>query len=343
MTWVEILAAYPFLQPILDTLQPVIGDAYHLLLSGIRAKQKARELLTMTNAAVEAQRSAPHASLSYQQGDWSITLPGQHPSAFSLPPASEMRLRLDQHRYEALGGAVAEAAVELRNETSFPEERPNQDWVARYIESASQVTDQTMQELWGRILAGEIRKPGTFSLRTLHVVSNISQVEAKLFEAFGKHAVLWKWFGFIPVVENDEFLRTARVGTGTVRILADCGLTAETPASINLILPHEEYGAFYYGQNRVIYVRQKSPPVRVTDNCWTLMSAGLELLKLIEREGNPRNMQLLMDLFRRSGLEPEVGSYVMKDDGKSAEFTSDSERDGTAASATIKTPDSEPE
>ena len=103
MTWVEILAAYPFLQPILDTLKPVIGDAYHLLLSGIRAKQKARELLTMTNAAVEAQRSAPHASLSYQQGDWSITLPGQHPSAFSLPPASEMRLRLDQHRYETLG------------------------------------------------------------------------------------------------------------------------------------------------------------------------------------------------------------------------------------------------
>ena len=339
MTWVEILAAYPFLQPILDTLKPVIGDAYHLLLSGIRAKQKARELLTMTNAAVEAQRSAPHASLSYQQGDWSITLPGQHPSAFSLPPASEMRLRLDQHRYEALGGAVAEAAVELRNETSFPKERPNQDWVARYIESASQVTDQTMQELWGRILAGEIRKPGTFSLRTLHVVSNISQVEAKLFEAFGKHAVLLKWFGFIPMVSNDEFLRTQRMGTATVRILADSGLAAETPASINLLTPEEEYGAFFYGQNRMVYVGQKSPPVRVEHNCWTLTSAGLESLKLVEREGDPRNMQLLVEIFRRSGLEPEVGSYVMKDDGKGGEFTPDSERDGVVA--TIKTLDGE--
>jgi hypothetical protein len=34
---------------------------------------------------------------------------------------------------------VAEAAVELQNETSFPEERPSEDWVARYVESASQV------------------------------------------------------------------------------------------------------------------------------------------------------------------------------------------------------------
>jgi len=333
MSWTEILAAYPFLQPILDTLKPVIGDAYHLLLSGIRAKQKARDLLTMTNAPVEAQRSAPHASLSYQQGDWSITLPGQHPSAFSLPPASGMQLRLDQRRYEALGGAVAEAAVELRNETSFPEERPREDWVARYVESASQVTDQTMQELWGRILAGEIRKPGSFSLRTLHVVSNLSEVEAKLFQAFGKHTVLWKWFGFIPVVENDEFLRTQKVGTGMVRILADSGLAAETPASINLLLPNEEEGFFYYGQNRMVHVRQKSPPVRVTDNCWTLMSAGLELLKLIERDGDPRNMQLLVEIFRRSGLEPQVGSYVMKNDGKNAEFISDDERDGASESA----------
>ncbi|SRR6266404_1936311 len=332
MALAEILAAYPFLRPILDTLKPVIGDAYHLLLSGIRAKEKARELLTMTNAAVEAQRSAPHASLSYQQGDWSITLPGQHPSSFSLPPASEMRLRLDQHRYEALGGAVAEAAVELRNETSFPEERPNQDWVARYIESASQVTDQTMQELWGRILAGEIRKPGTFSLRTLHVVSNLTQAEAKLFEAFAKHAVRWKWFGFIPVVENDEFLRTQQIGSATVRIIADAGLAAETPAGANLLLPEEAESFFFYGQNRMVHVRQQSPAIRVTQNCWTLTSAGLELLTLVEREGDPRNLRLLVEIFRQRGLETQVGTYVAKDGG-TGDFFSDEERDAASGSA----------
>src|ERR1700756_5381120 len=102
MTWAEILAAYPFLQPIIDTLKPVIGDAYHLLLSGIRAKQKARELLTMTNAMVEAQGSAPHASVVYQEDKWSITMPGQKPSDLSLPPASEMQFKLAQRRYEAL-------------------------------------------------------------------------------------------------------------------------------------------------------------------------------------------------------------------------------------------------
>jgi hypothetical protein len=302
MALAEILAAYPFLQPILDTLKPVIGDAYHLLLSGIRAKQKARELLTMTNVAVEAQRSAPHASLSYQQGDWSITLPGQHPSAFSLPPASEIRLRFDQHRYDALGGAVAEAAVELRNETSFPKERPNQDWVARYIESASQVTDETMQELWGRILAGEIKKPGSFSFRTLDVVSNLAQHEAKFFENFAKHVVVWKYFAVIPIVRDNAFLESKGVGDIILRFLAESGLAAETHAGFNLVIPNDEYTLFDYGRNRGILVRQKSPPVTVPQACWTLTRVGAELLSLIEREADPANMQVLVNILRRFGL-----------------------------------------
>jgi hypothetical protein len=53
------------------------------------------------------------------------------------------------------------------------------------------------------------------------------------------------------------------------------------------------------------------------------------LLALIDREGDPenKNIQLLVDIFRRFGPEPEVGSYVMKDEGKQLEFTSDSERE----------------
>lgn len=66
MTWAEILAVYPWLQPIIDTLKPVIGDVYGLLISGIRSKQKARDLLTLTDAMVKVQEAAPHASIAYE-------------------------------------------------------------------------------------------------------------------------------------------------------------------------------------------------------------------------------------------------------------------------------------
>jgi hypothetical protein len=302
MSWAEILAAYPFLQPIIDTLKPVIGDAYHLLLSGIRAKQKARELLTMTNAMVEAQGSAPHASVVYQEDKWSITMPGQKPSDLSLPPASEMQFKLAQRRYEALAGTVAEAAIGLQNETNFPQERPSGDWVARYVEFASQVKDdQKMQEFWGRLLAGEIKKPGSFSFRTLEVVSNLAQHEAKFFENFAKHVVVWKWFAVIPVIRDNEFLESRGIGDLTLRFLAESGLAAETQAGFNLVMPDDEYTMFDYGRNRGILVRQKSPPVTVPQHCWTLTRVGVELLSLIEREANPEYMQILVNILRRFG------------------------------------------
>lgn len=320
MTWAEILATYPFLQPLLESLKPVIGDFYHLLLSGLKTRRKAKELQTLTDAIINAQKALPGADISYSDGKWSITAPGAQPKNIALPPPSEMQFVLAERRYHALAGAVAEAAIELQNESNFPSKRPNEDWVARFVESASQVADQTMQELWGRILAGEIRKPGAFSLRTLSVVSNLRQEEAKLFESVAKHVVLWH-FSFIPELPDNEFLKSRNIGFGTFRFLADTGLTSETPISLNLLLPDQQQSFFDYGRGRGILVEQKSPPITVSQNCWTLTKAGAQLVGLVERDANPENMQLLIGILQRHGLQPKVGSWAVKDN--KLEFTPD--------------------
>lgn len=49
----------------------------------------------------------------------------------------------------------------------------------RYAEDAS---SERMQKLWGRVLAGEIRGPGTFSLSTIRFLSELDTHIAKVFE-----------------------------------------------------------------------------------------------------------------------------------------------------------------
>lgn len=39
-----------------------------------------------------------------------------------------------------------------------------------------------MRQLWARVLAGEIEHPGSFSLRTVEVLRNMSQAEALAFK-----------------------------------------------------------------------------------------------------------------------------------------------------------------
>jgi hypothetical protein len=45
-----------------------------------------------------------------------------------------------------------------------------QDWISRFWENAGLVSDEVLQEIYGRLLAGEARTPGLCSMRTLRVL-----------------------------------------------------------------------------------------------------------------------------------------------------------------------------
>lgn len=58
----------------------------------------------------------------------------------------------------------------------------DEDWMNVFGEYAGRASSERLRELWGRILAGEIRRPGEFSLTTLRVVSELDQQVASTFE-----------------------------------------------------------------------------------------------------------------------------------------------------------------
>ena len=60
-----------------------------------------------------------------------------------------------------------------------PEEVVDDDWLFRWREAASMVSSEELQQLWGRALAGEIKSPGSCSLRTLEFLKNLSHDEAQ--------------------------------------------------------------------------------------------------------------------------------------------------------------------
>lgn len=77
--------------------------------------------------------------------------------------------------------AVAEAAIkELPNHVST--DPVDEDWRTRFFDIAENISNSDMQALWGKVLAGEVAKPGSYSLRTLDVLRNLTQHEAQLFQ-----------------------------------------------------------------------------------------------------------------------------------------------------------------
>lgn len=69
-----------------------------------------------------------------------------------------------------------------------PEEDIEDDWRRKFTSFAEDVSNPDMQQVWARILAGEIKKPGQFSYRTLRLVSELSTKEAALVEEMSRYS-----------------------------------------------------------------------------------------------------------------------------------------------------------
>ena len=78
----------------------------------------------------------------------------------------------------------------IQEEDSKTQEIISDDFLNTYEDVARHKSSEDLQILFGRILAGEIRKPGTFSIRTLRLLDEIDQKIAVLFRRFCSLALM---------------------------------------------------------------------------------------------------------------------------------------------------------
>lgn len=60
------------------------------------------------------------------------------------------------------------------------------DWLMRFYDSVGCTSNDVLQDLWAKILAGEINHPNSCSLRTLDILKNVTEKEARVFEKLCK-------------------------------------------------------------------------------------------------------------------------------------------------------------
>ena len=67
-----------------------------------------------------------------------------------------------------------------------------------FFEKSRIVSDNEMQELWSRVLAGEANDPGTYSKRTVNFLSDLDKGEAALFTKLC--GFVWLMGNLVPLV-----------------------------------------------------------------------------------------------------------------------------------------------
>lgn len=127
------------------------------------------------------------------------------PSTVALSMLSEYGLKFENKT------AIAQQAFEaLTQGPSIEDEAPNgdldPDWLNYFSEIASQKSGHEMQRLMGQILAGEIRKPGSFSPMTISVLSTLTTSVAQKFELLCSVSLVMNNMVFVPTDIYPNFL-----------------------------------------------------------------------------------------------------------------------------------------
>lgn len=185
------------------------------------------------------------------------------------------------------------------------------DWLNAFSRFAGNASTDRMQRLWARVAAGEIRKPGSFSLSTLRLVSEIDQATAKDFEKAFAYVI----GDCIPV----DLAWQNELYTLALRMQAR-GLFLNPPNQASRKFEVAENGhGFFIGTHHAVVV--KAPPGVMREvQIIVLSQAALELATLLTPANEVDNLKKLALSLEKSDLET-VSVRPIKFDGNVATTT----------------------
>lgn len=75
---------------------------------------------------------------------------------------------------------ITSLALPQLNKNAKPENIED-DWITNFFDKCRLISDQDMQSLWSKILAGEANNPGSYSKRTVNIMASLDKEDAILF------------------------------------------------------------------------------------------------------------------------------------------------------------------
>jgi hypothetical protein len=213
-----------------------------------------------------------------------------------------------------LEGVAAEALTALETEQSLPTENPSPTWTIRFIGYAEETPDPYLQHLWGQILAGEIKQPGSYSLRTLDVLSTMTHEEAKLFTYVAKHAFWHPYDLYIPC-EAARFLSGSGIRHRNLTELAEIGLLQPTTTLLTPFRGGATETTFAFSDHVAVRItkdpaKQRHIELGIGLDVWIFTRAARELTKFFLWETPTEYIDVFCEGVKEVGWVAEAGTYT---------------------------------
>jgi hypothetical protein len=277
------------LKRLIEVISNGIGNVYRPTLIRRTADAKAYELEKIAGTLSKIAQDH-HLPIVYKDGNIEIwQKPEDKTLVLSDTPIlerAESRLEYQERkRQNNIENVTSVAATQLMDENSVPESSPEEDWVTRFFNHAQDISSQDMQELWGRILAGEIKKPGSYSMRTLDFVRNLSKAEALIFMEVAKLAYQIPGSNdWVVFIHDKEWLeRNRQIHPTHQFLLSELGLLYPSDLSLTGFQNETDKEFPLVSDEHLITIKRGGMLSKFDMPVWKFTGTGKELLPLIPK------------------------------------------------------------
>lgn len=291
------------LKRLIEVISSGIGNVSKPYLIRKTADAKAYEIKVIADAMAESKKLLTHTE--YEDGKVRVLAPEAQSEDFAaLPHRVAARIQYkEQREQQNIEAVCANAAEELQKETTVPDGKPEPEWISRFFDISSGITSEELQYLWGRILAGEIKCPGSFSLRTLDVLRNLSRKEAENFVKLGNYIL--RSGEKVFYIDPNAYIFTKDGGLTFLDILAlkDAGLIFETELEFSFKpLGAGQMSNFIYGSLILLIERDKDTQ-KLRSGIGLLTRVGIELLQLLTMQPDMEYVHFVGKQFAADGVK----------------------------------------
>lgn len=234
----------------IDKLVETISNATGLTAHGIKKNADAESYAAIKKAETETE-----VQLLKLQGEDKI---------------AQYVLARNKQKVENVEEIVSKAKQQFAPDEQVSEEPVEKDWMTRFLNIAEDVSDEDMQNIWARVLAGEIKKPKSYSLRTLEVLRNLSKEEAALIMRVSSYQV------GLDLLSTDDFgvNLTDQIALDDINII--CG-----EELVRTYTPNKGKISFLLNKQALINIYVPTE-VKIKLKGFKITKAGIEIMGLIQ-------------------------------------------------------------
>ena len=263
---------------LLDMVGGAIGTAYEP-----RHKRKMVDATVYEiNAIADAMRNAADMPVVYNQDGVAINSEDFNRLMQRAGNRLVLQETIKQHNIESV---IDNAYEILEKEENCSEEPVEQGWINRFFDSVADVSDEDLQKLWGKVLAGEIKQPKSYSLRTLETLKNLSKYEAELFEKVATLVTTLQ--GNLFLTSETDILRRYEISYDAILCLDECGLiNSDGMVSYNPKISINDSVAIIAKSKLLLLKGTNERPTKISIGIFGLTRAGKELYSILKCDSN---------------------------------------------------------